>query len=183
MSVCIYNAIMHWLYARCNMHVYAVPVNYVPHTMNPSSRFALGIGVCTYIRVRGLMYYILPLDPRIDWPAVKHSLALIMLQMVFAFQTNIDQCTPPTRDKNACTHWEWLKKWVTVEVGWRETPTAVYEEHQGLCWVKLYWSPVRKSWISILFMFWRVKSKKPLKMDKVAVKLQLPLKYCLQRSC
>lgn len=80
--------------------------------MNPSSRFAPGIGVCvrvcvsSYIRVRGLMYYVLPLDPSVDWPAVKHSLALIMLQMVFAFQTNIDQWAPPARDKNACTYWE-----------------------------------------------------------------------------
>lgn len=28
------------------MRVYAVPVNYVPRTMNPSSRFAPGIGAC-----------------------------------------------------------------------------------------------------------------------------------------
>lgn len=49
------------------------------------------------------MHYELPLAC-VHWLAVKHSFALIMLQMVLVFQTNIDHCTSLTHDKNLLTN-------------------------------------------------------------------------------
>lgn len=51
------------------------------------------------------MYYVSPLDGCIHWLTVKHSLALIMLQIMSVFQTNTDQCRASTcarRKKCTC---------------------------------------------------------------------------------
>lgn len=66
------------------------------------------------------MYYVSPLDSCIHWLAVKHSLALIMLQIALVFQTYSDQCTSLIRDRNISAHTdtEWKSQFVTV--GWAE---------------------------------------------------------------